>query len=110
VIVVKKMARRISAAARTNVLLEDMRSRIDAIGENVISSKDELMRNVNDRFVRLDQRLDRVEDAIRYHSNEIAETRAELRQLRHDFAQREELARLDALERRVEVLEKRRTH
>ena len=102
--------RRITAVERMNVLLEDIKAQNRVTLEAVLSSKEELERKFGERFERIEERLDRVEDAIRHHSKEIAELREELHQLRNDFAQREELARLDALERRVDALEKRRPH
>ena len=104
------MARRMTAAERTNVLLEDIKAQNRATIEAVWNAKEELERKFGERFERIEQRLDRVEDAIRYHSKEIAELRTELRQLRSDFDERTELSRLDALERRVALLEKRRPH
>lgn len=102
--------RRTSAAARTNILLEEIKAQNRATYEAVMNVKEELERKFDARFDRIEARLDVLESAVKALFAEVAALRAEVNQLRHDFDHREELGRLEALERRVEALEKRGAH
>ncbi len=118
------MARRMSAAEHTNVLLEDIRAQNRATYEGVTGAIEGLERRLAARFESLEERVTMVENAVRQLltettrlSNEIAdlrgevnELRADVNRLRHDFDNRNELSRLDELERRVALLEERRSH
>src|SRR5450631_8996 len=99
-------------AARSNVLMEDMRSQFKVVVEMVQSTRVDLIAHFDRRFTKIEERLDALEFAVRKNSEDIRQNsedieamRVELRQLRADFDRREERARIDALEKRVDKLE-----
>jgi uncharacterized coiled-coil protein SlyX len=104
-------------AERTNALLEDIRAQNRATYEGLMGAIESLERKMDARFSALEERVTVLENAVRVLMVEVTglrkdvdELRSELRQLRHDFDHRNEVARLETLERRVELLEKRRPH
>lgn len=99
--------RRTSAAHRTNVLLEDIQSKLQVVLEAVHGSRQQLETKFEARFVAIEERLSNLEFAVRQSSLDILALREDLNQLRRDFQQRQELQRITALEQRVDALEKR---
>ncbi len=97
-----------SNAHRTNVLLEDVQSKFEIVLEAVNSSRDYLDRKFEARFVAIEERLSNLEFAVRQNSKDILALRDDLNQLRKDFDQRQELQRIAVLERRVDMLERKR--
>jgi hypothetical protein len=112
----KAMARRMTAAERTNVLLEDIRAQNRATYEALSGQIEGLERRMGARFDRLEERVTLLENVVRKLHEEVRQLRADVdllrvdvNQLRADFDNRAELSRLDVLERRVASLEKRRS-
>jgi outer membrane murein-binding lipoprotein Lpp len=120
-----------TAAERTNVLLEDIRAQNRATYEALSGQIEGLERRMGARFDRLEERVTLLENVVRKLHEEVQQLRADVdllrvdvnllrvdvnqlrvdvNQLRADFDNRAELSRLDVLERRVTVLEKRRSH
>jgi outer membrane murein-binding lipoprotein Lpp len=112
-----------TAAERTNVLLEDIRSQNRATYEALSGQIEGLDRRMSARFDQLEERVTLLENVVRKLYEEVHQLRldvnqlradvdqlrVDVNQLRSDFDKRTELSRLDALERRVALLEKRRT-
>jgi len=111
--------------AHHNVLLEEMRSQFKVVVDLAITTRDKVT-ELSAKFDTLDARVSRIElrldalefavgknsedirknsDDIRKNSEDIEAMRVEIRQLRADFDRREERARIDALEKRVDKLE-----
>ena len=59
------MARRMTAAERTNVLLEDMRTKNQAMYEGLMGAIEGLERKMDTRFDRLEERVTILENAVR---------------------------------------------
>src|SRR5438045_2038913 len=81
----------------TNVLLEEIRSKQDAMYEAMIAMGEGLKREFRSEIAKVTERLDTLESVVKQNSEdicalraEVAELRAEVRQLRHDFDNREE--------------------
>jgi phage shock protein A len=108
--------RRMTAVERMNVLLEDMRTQNRVTYEALSGQIEALDRRIGARFDRLEERVTLLENVVRQLHEEVHklrvdvnQLRADMNELRSDFDKRTELSRLDALERRVALLEKRRT-
>ena len=99
-----------TAIERTNVLLEDMRTQNRVTYEALSGQIQALDRRIGERFDQLEERVTLLENVVRKLYEEVHQLRVDVNQLRSDFDKRAELSRLDALERRVALLEKRRPH
>ncbi len=116
------------SAHYTNVILEEVRSQQKAMFEAITSMREEFTRTLNERFDAVELRLQALESAVRENSADIqknsadiqknsedirrlfeitSELRLEIRSLRADFEQREDRARIAALEDRLQKLEQR---
>ena len=98
----------------TNVLLEQIRAKQDAMYEAMIAMGAGIRRELRSQIAKVTARLDDLEAVVKQNSAdiralraEVAELRAEVRQLRHDFDNRDERAKIAALEARVTELERR---
>jgi chromosome segregation ATPase len=115
----KKSADPGDTLAHMNVLLEDIRAQNRVTYEAVVSFRDELRAEMQEGFRALVERVRVLEEVVRQHTTELREVRAdistlkadvaslkdEMRRLRNDFDNREERAKLHALEQRVQRLE-----
>ncbi len=118
---VRKGATSEDALHRFNVLLEDVRSQQNAMLEAIASMGESLERKFDERFTRIEQRLEILESVVRQNSEDIRKNsedirknsedietmRIELQRLRKDFDTRDERAQIRALEERVGRLEQR---
>ena len=104
----------------TNVLLEEIRAKQDAMYEAMVAMGEGLRGEFRSEIAKVTQRLDVLESVVRQNSEdikvlraevaelraEVAELRTEVRQLRRDFDNREERTKIAALEARVTELER----
>ncbi|MFO0671931.1 MAG: hypothetical protein U0235_20285 [Polyangiaceae bacterium] len=117
------------------VVVERIDANVRGLAEALVSTREELITNINDVERRLSERISMLESVVREHSEQLRQQSALLREhseqlrqqseqlhqqseeirslrvavegLRHDFDQRPEKAELAALERRVSALEAR---
>ena len=86
----------------TQVLLEEIRDQISSVAEGVEGNSQRLDR-MKGKLVDIDERLVRVEDLLKI---EIPFIRRELEEIRKLLTVKADLARLEALEARVDRLER----
>ena len=117
------------------VVVERIDANVRGLAEALVSTREELITNINDVERRLSERISMLESVVREHSEQLRQQSALLREhseqlrqqseqlhqqseeirslrvavegLRHDFDHRSEKAELAALERRVSALEAR---
>ncbi len=93
------------------MMVERLESKVVAFGEGASSKHEELRRDMHAMEQRLGERISTLESVVRGHSGEIRTLQTDVRsmheevgELRRRFDQRD---RLDEIEQRVSVLEKR---
>jgi hypothetical protein len=96
------------------VMVERIDSNVRALAEALVSTRDELKRDISELDARLSERIGIIESVVRQNSVEIQKNSTDLRaltaevaRLRHDFEHRPERAQLASLEERVTALELR---
>ena len=103
-----------SRLGRMNVLLEDIRQQNNAVMDALKATANLLERKMEERFSRIEMRLDVLEMVVRQNSADIRKNSEDIEALRVQLVRVNEILRTEdqensvvALERRVRVLEDR---
>jgi hypothetical protein len=89
-----------SAAARTNVLLEDMQRQLRIVAEGNIATRESIERKMDVRFDRVERDISALKFAVRQNSTDLLEVKSKLKKVDERFDKMDE--RFDKFEGRVD--------